>query len=115
MSLDKPLDLEFIGNGTYGVIMKKRTKNFNYVIKQFRVENYSDGTTSLEKESMFAKKAYDINNDIFINIINDYESEVNLAKQIGINVPLINCLSVNNFGYFNIIFLNLSLKSTFLN
>ncbi len=101
MSLDKPLDLDFIGSGTYGVIMKKRTKNFNYIIKQFRVEIYDDGSTSLEREAFFAKKAYNINNDIFINIINHYASEVNLAKEIGLNVPLINCVSINNFAYIH--------------
>ncbi len=107
MSLDKPLDVEFIGNGTYGVIMKKKTQNnYNYIIKQFRVEIYNDGSTSLEREVTFAKKAYSINNDIFINIINNYKSDINLAKQIGVKVPLINCISINNFGYIHMEYMN---------
>ncbi len=106
MSLDKPLDLEFIGNGTYGVIMRKRTNNFFYIIKQFRLETYDDGSTSLQRESIFSKKAYNINNDIFVNIINDYASEVNLAKDIGVKVPLINSVSLNNFGYIHMEYMN---------
>jgi serine/threonine protein kinase len=102
MSLDKPLDLEFIGKGTYGIIMKKKTQNNHYyIIKQFRVEIYDDGTTSLEREANFAKKAYNMNDDIFINIINNYTSDINLAKQINIKVPFINCISINNFAYIH--------------
>ncbi len=94
-------DLKCIGKGTYGVIMRKKTEDNYYVIKQFRVENYDDGSTSYDREVNIAKMAYNINNEIFIKIINNYKSEINLAKQIGINVPLINCVSVNNFGYIH--------------
>ncbi len=106
MSLDKPLDLEYVGKGTYGVIMKKRTNSFNYIIKQFRVEIYNDGTTSFEKEVSNTKKANNINNDIFINIIKEEVSEINLAKQINIIVPFINCISINNFGYIHMEYMN---------
>lgn len=107
MSLDKPLDLEFIGKGSYGVIIKKKTSNnYYYIIKQFRVEKYDDGTSSYEREVQFAKLAYDINNDIFINIINNYISDVNLAKQIGVSVPFINCISINNFAYIHMEYMN---------
>ena len=106
MSLNKPLDLEYIGKGTYGVIMKKTSKNDIYVIKQFRIENYENGTTSLEKEVNLTKLAYHINNDIIISIFKDEESEINLAKQININVPLINCISINTFGYIHMEYMN---------
>ena len=71
MSLDKPLDLEFIGKGAYGIIMKKKTNNLIYVIKQFRVEYYNNNTSSFDKEVKYAKLAYNINTDIFINILKD--------------------------------------------
>jgi serine/threonine protein kinase len=106
MSLDKPLDLEYIGKGTYGIILKKITKNDVYVIKQFRIEMYDNGTTSLEKETNLTKLAYNINNDIFINIFKEEESEINLAKQININVPFINSISLNNFGYIYMEYMN---------
>ncbi len=107
MSLDKPLDLEFIGKGSYGVIFKKKTEhNYYYIIKQFRVENYEDGSTSYEREVEFAKNANNINNDIFIRIINNYKSDINLAKQVGICVPLINCISINIYGYIHMEYMN---------
>lgn len=115
MSLDKPLDLEFVGKGTYGVIMKKTTNSFNYIIKQFRVEIYDDGTTSFEREVLYTKMANNINDDIFINIIKDEISSINLAKQIDIIVPFINCISLNNFGYIHMEYMNEGDLNKFLN
>jgi serine/threonine protein kinase len=107
MSLDKPLDLEFIGKGSYGVIMKKKTKNDIIIIKQFRIEYYDyDNTTSFDRETKYAKLAYNINNDIFINIIKADISDENLAKKININVPFINNISINNFGYIHMEYMN---------
>ncbi len=106
MSLDKPLDLKFIGKGTYGIIMRQKYENNYYVIKQFRIENYEDGTNSYDKEVEPAKLAYDINKEVFIKIINNYKSDINLAKQIGVNVPLINSISINNFGYIHMEYMN---------
>jgi serine/threonine protein kinase len=106
MSLDKPLNLEYIGKGTYGVIMKKISKNDIYVIKQFRIEIYDNETNSLEKEVHLTKLAYNINHNIFINIFKEYESDINLAKQININVPLINAISINNYGYIYMEYMN---------
>ena len=101
MSLDKPLDLEYIGKGTFGIIMKKRTNGLFHIIKQFRIEYYDNEINSLSRESKYAKLAYNINNDIFINILKEEILNENLAKKIDINVPLINCISINNFGYIH--------------
>jgi serine/threonine protein kinase len=106
MSLDKPLDLEYIGKGTYGIIMKKFSKNDVYVIKQFRIEIYDNGINSLEKEVNLTKLAYNINHNIFINIFKEEQSEINLAKQININVPFINSISINNYGYIHMEYMN---------
>jgi len=106
MSLDKPLDLEFIGKGSYGIIMRKKTNGLFHVIKQFRIEYYEDNTTSFDKEVTHAKSAYNINKDIFINILKEEMSSENLANKIDINVPLINCISVNNFGYIHMEYMN---------
>jgi len=101
MSLDKPLDLEYIGKGSYGIIMKKTTENDVYIIKQFRIEYYNNETTSLNKEVDLTKLAYNINNDIFINIFKYEESDINLAKQINSNVPIVDSISINTFGYIH--------------
>jgi hypothetical protein len=61
MSLDKPLDLDFIGKGSYGVIMKKKTNNDIIIIKQFRVEYYDNNTNSFDKETKYANLANNIN------------------------------------------------------
>ena len=106
MSLDKPLDLEYIGKGSYGIIMKKKTDNDVYVIKQFRIEYYDNETTSLDKEVHFTKLAYNINNNIFINIYKEEETDINLAKQININVPFIDSISINTFGYIYMEYMN---------
>jgi serine/threonine protein kinase len=106
MSLDKPLDLEFIGKGSYGVIMKRRTKCFFYVIKQLRIEYYDDNTSSFDKEVSNAKLAYNINADIFINILKEEISSDNLAKKLDISVPFINSISLNNFGYIHMEYMN---------
>ncbi len=106
MSLDKPLDLEFLGKGAYGVIMKKKTNDNIYIIKQIRIEYYDDNTNSFSKESNYMKLAYDINSDIFINIIKGEILEENLAKKLDINVPLINNISINNFGYIYMEYMN---------
>jgi serine/threonine protein kinase len=104
MSLDEPLDLEFVNKGAYGIIMKKNSNNI-YIIKQFRVEFYEKGT-SFDKEVTLTKLAYNKNNDIFINIIHEEISNINLASKIGYIVPLINQISVNTFGYIHMEYMN---------
>jgi serine/threonine protein kinase len=106
MSLDKPLDLEFIGKGSYGIIFKQRTKGHITVIKQFRVEQFDDGTTSFDRETKYAKIAHNINNDIFINIFKYKQTDENLAGKLNINVPLINSISLNNYGYIYMEYMN---------
>ena len=109
MSLDKPLDLEFVNKGTFGIIMKKRSFIGDiiniHIIKQFRVEIYKNGT-SFEKEVKLTKLAYNKNNDIFINITYEEISDINLAAKLGHVVPLINQISVNNFGYIHMEYMN---------
>jgi serine/threonine protein kinase len=106
MSLDKPLDLDFIGKGSYGVIMKKKTTNDIIIIKQFRVEYYDNNTNSFDKETKYANLANNINPDIFIKIIKEEILEDNLAKKININVPFINNISINTFGYIHMEYMN---------
>ena len=105
MSLDKPLDLEFLNKGAFGIIMKKRSKGNLHIIKQFRVEIY-ENETSFDKEVRLTKLAYDKNNEIFINIIKEDTSDIDLAGKLCINVPLINKISVNNFGYIHMEYMN---------
>lgn len=95
--------LEYLGKGTYGIIMKKTTENDTYAIKQFRIDYYkneSNTISNLDKEVEFTKLAYNINSDIFISIFKyeETENDIDLAKQIKINVPLIDSIS-NKFGY----------------
>lgn len=105
MSLNKPFDLEHLGNGSYGVVMKMIENNKCVVVKQFYVQLYEE-TNSLETEVSLTKKAYRLNHDIFIKIIKDELSSINLAKLINIDVPFINNISISDFGYIYMEYMN---------
>ena len=98
MSFNKPFNLEHLGTGSYGVVMKKIENNECLVVKQLYVQLYEEDN-SLENEVSITKKAYRLNDDIFIKIIKDELSKINLAKLININVPSIDSISISEFGY----------------
>ncbi len=101
------MNLEFIGKGTYGIIMKNNIKGHINIIKQIKIEYLDDNTTTLSKEYKYAKLAYNINNDIFINIFKEEISNENLASSINIKF---NDLSIDTpidkFGYIHMEYMN---------
>ncbi len=92
-------NLIHIGSGSYGIVMKTSINNEVCVVKQFRVQLFDDETNSLDNEVNITKKAYNINNDIFIKILKDEMKIINLAKTLSLEVPIIDNICYNEFGY----------------
>jgi serine/threonine protein kinase len=92
-------DLIHIGSGSFGIVMKTSIDNNPCVVKQFRVQLLEDESNSFDNEVYLTKKAYNINNDIFIKILKSEMKMHNLAKMLNINVPCINSICYNEFGY----------------
>lgn len=91
----------YLNKGAYGIVMKLVNPiiNTNIVIKQIYVYYIDDADTNLSHEVKLTKVAYNSNPDIFINIIKDELSIKNFAKKINMNIPLIDEICLNEFGY----------------
>ncbi len=88
----------YLNKGSYGIILKSINEPI-MAIKQIYVYYIYDNKTNLSHEVDITKVAYNSNPDIFINIIKDELSIKNLAKIFNINVPLMDEICLNEFGY----------------
>ena len=93
------LPLVYLNKGSYGIVMRTILDSNIIVIKQQRVQLLENDTTSLEYEINFINMAYNINDDIFIKIIKNELSSINLAKAINKNIPLFDGICLNDYGY----------------
>jgi serine/threonine protein kinase len=85
------MDIKYISSGSYGVIMKKH----NIIIKQQYNTLYESNKSAAEYEVELCNLAYSLNPYIFIKILKyDFSRDLNMARSIGKQIPLINCVSL---------------------
>lgn len=100
--------LVYINKGSFGVVMRTILDSEIIVIKQFRIQLLENNKNSYENEIEFTQLAYNMNNHIFIKIIKNEISEINLAKKINKKIPLLNTICINDFGYIYMEWMELS-------
>lgn len=93
------LPLVYLNKGSYGIVMRTILDSHIVVVKQFRIQLFEDKTNSYECEVSFTNMAYNMNDDIFIKIIKNEISAINLAKNINKNIPIFDRIYMNDFGY----------------
>jgi serine/threonine protein kinase len=93
------LPLVYLNKGSYGIVMRTILDSNIVVVKQQRVQLLNNDTNSLDYEINFINMTCNINDDIFIKIIKNELSSINLAKTINKNIPLFEGICLNDYGY----------------